>query len=99
MGALHQLRERLVRKRIDEVNARMAGQNAGSRFANVGIQMNRVDDLDIEVAIGDGTNCQEDLFERFALIFTAVSGDEDGLESILAVETELREQGLGSRRR
>src|SRR5204862_982161 len=58
IAAHHQMNERDVVDRLDEVNAIAAAEDAADRLLDIGIEMDGIDDLDVVV--------ERQLRERFA---------------------------------
>ncbi|MNG21495.1 hypothetical protein D3C84_1058670 [compost metagenome] len=80
MGVLHQAHERQVVQRLDQMHIEQLAQLFGHRAQDVGIEMHRVDDLDIR-PLGQVTQGLADVQEAFAEVLPAVAGHQQQLAS------------------
>ena len=78
MGALHQAHERQVIQGLDQVHIGQVAQMLRHRPKNIGVQMHRVNDLDI-AALRQLTQGFTDIEEAVAEIFPTMPGDQQDL--------------------
>ena len=78
MAAHHQIDERHIIQRLQQMHVRQTAEDAPHRCLHRGVEVNRVDDLHI-VALRDAAQPGADLLEAMAEAFAAMPGHQDQL--------------------
>ena len=79
VAAGHEVMHLISRQRIDQVDSWRTPQVRIHRLPDNGTEVNGIDQLYIRVPLGDLPQGQHDVFHRLAVIFPAVTGDQDDL--------------------